>query len=170
LTPGLLSFHRLPAFRKGAEAVPGRTAHDSHSPGSAFLNGLYEVEELQSPGDEQGGLACLGGDFLDGVLATFLVEESAKPLRFLKREQVGPQQIFNELRFLRLCVVERRDADGNFADSGTLRDPEALCPGHDFIMSVDGPHKERQEDTLAADAFREFPEPSFIKRLAGIGA
>jgi hypothetical protein len=104
--------------------------------------GLYEVKELQPLGDEGSGFACFCGDFLDGVLGGFLVEKSAKPLRFLEGMQVGPQKVFDKLRFLGFRIAERGNADRNLAESCPLRGTEALRPGHDFIMSVEAPHKQ----------------------------
>ena len=51
----------------------------------------------------------------------------------------------------------------------TLRGAITPRSRNDFEMTVHFPREKRREDTLAADAFGQFPQLLFVKRLARVG-
>src|SRR5580704_15521625 len=110
------------------------------SSGESIGGGLCEVQELEAFSDERRGLSRFRRYLLNGVVGSFSVQQSAKPLRFLERMHVGPLNILDDLNFKSLRIGERANADGDFFQTCPLR--RTVTPGtcDDFKVSIDSPH------------------------------
>src|SRR5260370_27948495 len=138
------------------------------SSGEGIGCGLCEVQELEAFSDERSSLSRFRCYLLNGVIRTFSVQQSAKPLRLLERMYVGPLNILDDLNFKGLLIAECSNAHRDFVQPCPLRGTVAPRPRHDFKVSVDSPHEEWGEDAFAANAPGQFLKPLLVKHLARI--
>src|SRR5260370_16303615 len=84
------------------------------SSGEGIGCGLCKVQELEAFSDERSSLSRFRGYLFNGVIRTFSVQQSAKPLRFLERMHIGPLNILDDLNFKGFLIGDSSNADRDF--------------------------------------------------------